>query len=170
MARNIEIKARIASVEALIPHVAAIAEAGAVEITQDDTFFGCERGRLKLRVFSPRSGELIFYQRGDSAGPKESSYWRALTSEPESLRECLRRAYGETGHVAKTRTLFMIGRTRVHLDRVVGLGDFLELEVVLEEGEPSEAGVREAERIMSKLGIATAQLIQGAYLDLKDAR
>ena len=46
--RNVEIKARIASVEAMAPRVAALADRGPVEIEQDDTFFVCERGRLKL--------------------------------------------------------------------------------------------------------------------------
>ena len=34
-----------------------------------------------------------------------------------------------------TRTLLMAGRTRIHLDVVAGLGHFLELEVVLRDGE-----------------------------------
>jgi adenylate cyclase class IV len=38
MARNIEIKARIDSVEALAEKVAAIADEGPIEIFQDDTF------------------------------------------------------------------------------------------------------------------------------------
>ena len=59
MARNIEIKARIASVEALVPKAAAIAEKGPVEIIQDDTFFRCDSGMLKLRAFSKEEGELI---------------------------------------------------------------------------------------------------------------
>ena len=66
----------------------------------------------------------------------------------------------------KTRTLLLVGRTRVHLDRVQGLGHFLELEVVLEDDEPLEAGIAEAHDIMARLGVAPAQLIEGAYLDL----
>jgi adenylate cyclase class IV len=54
----------------------------------------------------------------------------------------------------------------VHLDRVAGLGDFLELEVVLDEHEPSEAGVSEATALMARLGIAPSQLVEGAYVDL----
>jgi len=44
-ARNVEIKARIESVEAMTPRVAGLADQGRVEIEQDDTFFACERGR-----------------------------------------------------------------------------------------------------------------------------
>jgi adenylate cyclase class IV len=48
---------------------------------------------------------------------------------------------------------------------VAGLGDFLELEVVLDVGESAEAGAREADEITSRLGIAPSQLIDGAYVD-----
>jgi adenylate cyclase class IV len=54
----------------------------------------------------------------------------------------------------------------VHLDRVSGLGDFLELEVVLEDGESADVGVREAERLMARLGVEPSQLVEGAYVDL----
>jgi len=60
MPRNIEIKARIDSIESLAPRAAAIATDGPSEILQDDTFFVCERGRLKLRAFAAHRGELIF--------------------------------------------------------------------------------------------------------------
>lgn len=166
MARNIEIKARIARVEALVPRAAAIATEGPVEIVQDDTFFVCANGRLKLRAFSSTSGELIFYRRANQQGPKESFYLRSPTTEPDTLRESLTLAYGQTGRVRKHRMLFLAGRTRIHLDRVEGLGDFLELEVVLGEGESSEAGVREAQELMAALGVEPGQLIEGAYVDL----
>jgi predicted adenylyl cyclase CyaB len=166
MARNIEIKARIGSVEALIPRTAAIADKGPIEILQDDTFFRCESGKLKLRVFSKEEGELIFYRRPNQQGPKESFYLRSPTSAPETLRESLSLAYGKTGRVRKRRTLFLVGRARVHLDRVEGLGDFLELEVVLQEGESVDAGVKEAHNLMSRLGIEQTQLIEDAYVDL----
>jgi predicted adenylyl cyclase CyaB len=106
VSRNVEIKGRITSVEALLPRVKAVADQG------------------------------------------------------PSL------AYGRTGHVEKHRTLLLAGRTRIHLDRVSGLGHFLELEVVLEENEPFEAGVREADELLGSLGVEHSQLIEGGYVDL----
>ncbi|MES1263234.1 MAG: class IV adenylate cyclase, partial [Peristeroidobacter soli] len=73
---------------------------------------------------------------------------------------------GQIGRIRKYRTLFLVGRTRVHLDRVEGLGHFLELEVVLAGDEPASEGVREAGELMDRLGIQSTQLIEGAYLDL----
>ena len=166
MARNIEIKARVVDLTALTARAAAIADEGPVEIKQDDTFFACEHGRLKLRAFSAEEGELIFYRRADQQGPKESFYVRTPTSSADSLREVLTLAHGEAGRVRKRRTLFMVGRTRIHLDEVEGLGDFLELEVVLRDGETVDAGVREAEGLMARLQVRTSQLIDRAYVDL----
>jgi predicted adenylyl cyclase CyaB len=166
MPRNIEIKARISNVDVLLPKVRAIADQGPFEIIQDDTFLACANGRLKVRMFSKEQGELIFYRRSDRRGPKESFYVRSPTSAPESLRQVLTLAYGESGRVQKHRTLFVVGRTRIHVDKVAGLGHFLELEVVLEEHESSDVGVQEANDLLLRLGVASSQLIEGAYIDL----
>jgi predicted adenylyl cyclase CyaB len=166
MPRNIEIKARIGSLDAVARKAAAVATQGPIEIAQDDTFFRCESGRLKLRAFTPTEGELIYYRRADLLGPKESFYVRTPTASPGTLRECLRLAYGEAGRVVKHRTLYLVGRTRVHLDRVAGLGQFLELEVVLQENEPIEAGIDEAHSLMAQLGVEPSRLIEAAYVDL----
>lgn len=166
MPRNIEIKARIESVESLAPLVARLADDGPTEIFQDDTFFACRAGRLKLRAFSEHDGQLIFYQRPERAGPKESFYVISATSSPETLRQALSLAYGVVGRVRKHRTLFLVGRTRVHLDQVDGLGDFLELEVVLAEGEPQTAGIAVANELLAKLAIPQSQLIDKAYVDM----
>ena len=166
MARNVEIKARIERVEALAPRAAALADGGPIEIVQDDTFFTCPHGRLKLRAFSATDGQLIFYRRSDQAGPKESFFLISPTSSPDTLREALTLAYGQAGRVRKHRTLYLGGRTRIHLDRVQDLGDFLELEVVMQDGEPAEAGVTIAHDLLAKLGVAPDQLIEQAYVDL----
>jgi predicted adenylyl cyclase CyaB len=166
MPRNIEIKARIDSVDALAPKAAAIATQGPVEIAQDDAFFRCDAGRLKLRSFSAAAGELIFYRRADAQGPKESFYVRTPTADPDGLRECLVLAHGLVGRVVKRRTLYLVGRTRVHLDRVEGLGHFIELEVVLKENEPADVGVQEAHALMAQLGVEPSQLVETAYVDL----
>ena len=166
MPRNIEIKARVDSLETLARRTAALATEGPFEIAQDDTFFRCETGRLKLRAFSATDGELIFYRRANQQGPKESFYILTPTPSPDTLRESLTLAYGQVGRVVKHRTLYRVGRTRVHLDRVQGLGTFMELEVVLEQGEPSEAGVVEVRKLMDTLGVDSSRLLEAAYVDL----
>ena len=170
MDRNVEIKARIVSIGAMHPIAAALADGGPTPIVQDDTFFACDAGRLKLRDFGDGRGELIFYRRADDAGPKTSFYVRTPTLDPAGLRDALERAYGAVGRVRKARTLFLAGRTRIHLDRVEGLGDFLELEAVLRDGEAAEAGVAEARELMVRLGVEPSALVEGAYVDLLAAR
>jgi predicted adenylyl cyclase CyaB len=166
MPRNVEIKASVGNVPELIGRARELATSGPDEIEQDDTFFRCANGRLKLRKFTDGSGELIFYRRPDRQGPKECRYRIFKTPDPDALGELLSLANGITGRVVKHRTLFLCGRTRIHVDRVKGLGDFLEIEVVLREGEEAEAGVAEAAALMEKLGGEKSSLIDSAYTDL----
>lgn len=166
MARNIEIKARITSIEALLPLAQALADRAPELIPQDDTFFACPHGRLKLRAFADDHGELIAYRRADATGPKTSDYLITPTADPTGLRDALIRALGAAGRVVKQRTLLLAGRTRIHLDRVEGLGDFLELEVVLRDGEPEAEGTAEAHALLDRLRIDASQLIACAYVDL----
>ena len=166
LARNVEIKARLDHYPTQFALAQTLADGPGERIHQIDVFFRCDRGRLKLRLFDDGHGELIFYQRGDQTGPKLSDYVLARTEQPASLREALARAYGELATVEKERLLIMCGRTRIHLDRVRGLGDFLELEVVLEENESPSHGTREAAEFMEKLEVAESALIDCAYVDL----
>jgi adenylate cyclase class IV len=173
MPRNIEIKARITRVEALLPKAQALADGPATAITQDDTFFNVPQGRLKLREFADGSAELIHYHRADSAGSASakvstlaSDYVRVPVADPAALRLALQRACGVQGRVQKQRLLLMVGPTRIHLDRVQGLGDFMELEVVLQGGQGDAEGAAVAESLMLALGLATAPRLAGAYLDM----
>ena len=166
MARNVEIKARVDSIEALLPRARACAGSDPVAIAQDDTFFACPTGRLKLRAFADGRGELIAYARPDAAGPKTSDYMIAPVADPDALRATLARALGVSGRVVKLRLLLLVGRTRVHLDRVEGLGDFLELEVVLHDGESADDGVAVAHAMMRELQVESGRLVSGAYVDL----
>lgn len=170
MARNIEIKAKVEDMSALERKVAALATSGPQRIPQDDTFFRCGNGRMKLRAFADGTGQLIFYRRADEEGPKESFYVLSETASPDTLREALALGYGVRGRVKKQRTLYMKGRTRVHLDRVEGLGDYMELEVVLADGEDAADGMREAEQLLAALEIDRASLMEGAYLDLLEGK
>ena len=171
MPSNVEIKARIPSVEALLPVALALSDDKHLQrIHQDDTFFAVPHGRLKLRVFSNGAGELIHYHRPDAAGPKLSDYVLVPVADPDSLREALVRACGLVGRVRKHRILALVGPTRIHLDQVEGLGDFLELEVTLHNGMSEVEGTAIAHDLMARLGVAPSQLLEGAYLDLLRAQ
>jgi predicted adenylyl cyclase CyaB len=166
MARNIEIKARIDSVEALLPRARALAECDPELIVQDDTFYRVAQGRLKLRRFADGGAELIHYHRPNAPTARASDYVRVPVADPAALDEALTRANGQLGRVRKQRWLLLVGQTRVHLDRVQGLGDFLELEVVLQDQQADAHGRDIAETLMQHLGLAGAQRLAGSYLDL----
>ena len=166
MARNIEIKAHIDSVTALGERAAAFADEGPIEIHQDDTFFRCDAGRLKLRTFANGEGELIFYRRSDQQGPKESFYVRTPTAAPDSLREALTLAYGQTGRVRKHARCFSpVERASIWISwRISGISSSSRSSCV-KMSSPT-AGVREAEELMQRLGVSPSQLIDRAYVDL----
>ena len=164
--KNIEIKARILDVGSMMSKVRALCSTDPIKIHQTDTFFHCDNGRLKLREFGDGSGELIYYKRKDSAGPKLSEYFRYQTNDPDGLKNAMIPAYGVYGVVQKERTLIIYDQTRIHIDKVKYLGDFLELEVVLNTNQTIEEGQIIASDIMKKLEINSTDLIETAYIDL----
>jgi adenylate cyclase class IV len=166
MGRNVEIKARAGDLPELLARAAAVAGTVPELILQEDTFFAVPRGRLKLRVFSETSGELILYERPDAPGPKTSAYRIVPTRSPAALLDLLAAALGVLGVVRKRRHLFLAGQTRIHVDEVEGLGTFLELEVVLRAGQGVSEGEAIARGLMAELGVAEEALVAGAYLDL----
>lgn len=168
MARNVEVKARVApeAFEELRRLAAKIASDGPIELVQTDTFFHSHTGRLKLREFSDGSAELIFYERPDCLGPKTSSYVRSSCPSPATMKAALGGAQGILGVVKKHREVFFVDQTRVHLDQVDGLGTFLELEVVLGPSDSDEVGEQIARELLEQLNVADSQLVAGAYFDL----
>lgn len=168
MATNIEIKARAQDPVGLKARVAAISDTPGERIPQEDIFFNAPQGRLKLRVLAPDRGQLIYYERPDQVGPKQSDYFISRTTEPRTLADVLARTYGVRGVVRKERWLYWIGNTRIHLDQVEGLGSFLEFEVVLSADQSIEAGQAIAAKLMDRLKISKSDLIDAAYIDLLD--
>lgn len=81
--------------------------------------------------FKDNASELIYYERPDAEGPKLSSYSKCTipSNLTNDLNQVLIRALGEKQIVKKKRQLFMVDQTRVHIDTVEGLGNFMELEV-----------------------------------------
>lgn len=166
MPTNVEIKARLADPAAVAARALAISDTPPETFVQRDTFFRCATGRLKLRERSPGPGELIWYDRPNVATSKTSRYLLVAVGNQPALHELLEQALDVEGSVEKTRTVFMAGQTRIHLDAVAGLGQFLELEVVLRDGQPAAEGHAQAVDLMRRLGVTEADLVDCSYADL----
>lgn len=178
MPSNVEVKARLAGDRSsLVARVRPMARSHS-SLRQQDTYFGAARGRLKLRQQTllkedgnaeAETATLYFYDRPDTEGPKRSDYdfLRFSTlDEALALKRLLSRSTGVRGVVRKRRDLFLVGQTRVHVDTVEGLGDFVELEVMLEDTQTTEEGQVIAQKLCEQLGIATDCLISGSYIDM----
>jgi predicted adenylyl cyclase CyaB len=167
---NIEIKAYARNFDEIRRRAQALSDKPVDVLLQEDTFFNTPQGRLKLRVLGANRGQLIYYTRPDQEGPKRSDYHISLTADPENLKRVLELAYGVRGVVRKTRYLYLVGQTRVHLDDVEGLGQFMELEVVLREGQSDADGQAITDDLVASLGVERSDLIEGAYMDLLESR
>ncbi len=166
MPSNIEIKFRVEDLDVVETKAAAIADSGPKLLVQEDIFFNVAQGRLKLRKFADGSAELIAYRRTDSETIRESQWHAYVTLDPDRLQNALALTAGQGVTVRKRRTLYLIGQTRVHLDRVDVLGDFVELEVCLTESQSNEAGRVIANDLVDRLGLDSAEKIAVAYADL----
>jgi predicted adenylyl cyclase CyaB len=166
MPSNIEIKARVRDLGELRRHAEAVSDTPVQIIPQEDIFFHTPKGRLKLRLLQPDHGQLVYYERPDLGGPKRSKYHIFETGNPASLKIALSLALGVRGVVRKIRYLYLAGQTRIHIDEVEGLGQFMELEVVLREDQSEAEGQSIAEELMNRLGVRKEDLLEGAYMDM----
>jgi predicted adenylyl cyclase CyaB len=170
MPTNIEIKAIVRDFASLRGRAEELSDTPVQVIPQEDTFFHTPKGRLKLRLLKPDLAQLVYYERPDRDGPKRSNYHIFETSDPAGLKTALSLALGIRGVVRKTRFLYLAGQTRIHLDDVEGLGQFMELEVVLQAGQTDAEGQAIAENLMTRLGVRKEDLLEGAYMDLLEKK
>ena len=166
MPLNIEIKARVDDVEPLRKRIEALTHSEPEIIRQRDVFYKTQNGRLKLRYFDDDSAELIYYERTNASGASRSDYQRVQIPQPVETHEILTKIMKVRGIVEKIRMLYYIDQTRVHLDQVEHLGNFLELEVVLRAEQSEQEGEQIAEAVCEKLGIREKNFIDVAYIDL----
>jgi homotetrameric cytidine deaminase len=165
-ARNIELKARDPQPERTLELALALGAEDRGEIAQRDTYFAGARGRLKLREQEPGEDELIEYRRADSEDARESEYRRVPVADAAALREALDAAHGTLVVVDKRRRLLLHDGVRIHLDRVEGLGEFVELEAVAAPGSDLAAEQDRVSRLRAELEIGDDALVAGGYSDL----
>jgi predicted adenylyl cyclase CyaB len=169
MAKNIEIKAKVCDMARLEHLAASISDGPPRTLVQRDVFFDVAKGRLKLRVSGSGGSYLVYYDRQNVPGPRPSDYVLSEIEDPGSLEQVLTAAFGVRGEVRKVRMLYMVGRTRIHLDSVKGLGEYVELEAVIGPEQAVEQGYAHIETLLQELEIREQDLVDAAYIDLLEA-
>ncbi|HRA47526.1 MAG TPA: class IV adenylate cyclase [Thermomicrobiales bacterium] len=170
MAQNLELKAActVADHDRIVALLAE-RETEIVELNQVDRYYAVPNGRLKMRWIGAEEAELIRYHRPNATGVRLSTYHRLSLNPAQAdiLDAMLFELFGEKVIVRKIRKFGILGHTRIHLDAVDGLGEFVELETVLGDGPNAENVSRaEYENVVQLLGLICLKPIAGSYSDL----
>lgn len=140
-------------------------------VRQVDTYFALGERRLKLRaVEGTKEGQLIYYERPDIAGVKESRVLLAGLPDAKAVREILTSVFPPKAEVRKTREIYRFQGVQVHLDTVRGLGNFLEFEKVIADPTEAEEGRTHLESLKAYFQIPDDDLMASSYSDFFESR
>ena len=166
MAKNLEFKVRYKSLDLLLPKLADLRANREETINQIDTYFYNPKGRLKLReTDTSDEGWLIYYERPNIVESRHSIYQLYKISESSTFKGLLTVALGVKTIIKKQRVLWMYQNTRIHLDTVEDLGEFVELETVFQGQSEGDAN-KEHNHVKSTLGLEAAEPIAVSYSEL----
>jgi adenylate cyclase class 2 len=163
---NIEIKARIEDAFAIRNFLNENnAEFKGVD-HQQDTYFNVKRGRLKLREGTIENN-LIYYERADLEGPKNSNFQLVKVTDSKQLKDVLEKSIGIKVIVQKKREIYFIRNIKFHIDEVPGLGSFIEIEASNMNADISkEKLLEQCKFYMNMFKIKPEDLVTNSYSDL----
>lgn len=133
------------------------------ENQRDIYFYKVGGQRLKLRIINDETGYLIYYDRKDTTNKRVSKYLISNTENPIELDKILRKFFNVQLVVTKTREIFTVGNLRIHLDRVQGVGIFLEFEIIYHSLKEAKDLMKE---LMSYFNIKRKDFVKDSYSDL----
>jgi len=164
---NVEFKARCADLDGARSILLALGASGPTPDRQVDTYFAVPHGRLKLREGTVERA-LIHYRRADDAGPKRSDVTLYPTGpDASALKAALAAALGVRVVVDKHREILWLDHVKCHLDRVEGLGTFVEVEAIARDARDTEDALRQrCDALLHALGVKESDLVAGSYADL----
>ena len=166
MAKNLEFKVRTESLDSLLPRLADLNATHSETVHQVDTYFQNPKGRLKLRETDESGkGWLIYYERPNELESRYSIYQLCIIAEPAVLKGLLTAALGIKIIVKKQRSIWMYNNTRIHLDTVADLGEFVELETVF-QGQTETDAIKEHHHVKTTLDLNSAEPIAVSYSEL----
>ncbi len=163
---NIEIKARTANADKIRQYLLNRGADFKGIDHQTDTYFNVPNGRLKLRQGNIETN-LIWYQRNNQPGPKQSDFLLTPVAEANTLKQTLANALGVKVAVVKKREIYFIGNVKFHIDELEGLGTFVEIEASNKtEDLPVEKLQEQCEYYRKAFEIRDEDLLQYSYSDM----
>jgi adenylate cyclase, class 2 len=163
---NVEIKASCNDLEKIRQVLNRLNARSVGTDLQTDTYFNVNAGRLKLREGNIENN-LIFYDRENKPGPKNSSFQLLKISDPDSLKTMLTNSMGIKMVVNKKREIYFIDNVKIHLDMLEELGSFVEIEASnLYADLTNEQLMEQCNFYIKEFGIIDADLIQDSYSDM----
>lgn len=166
MSINIEIKSIISDYDKARDRLRSLGIREENTMYQKDIFYHVPFGRMKLRNINNTQHELIIYFRHNAKSPKPSKYHRINTKHPGVINSILMHTFGIRGIVEKERLLFLQDNIRFHMDKVKGLGDYFEIEYVMNDCEVKDQAQEKVSLLLRMLDISDNQLISESYIDL----
>ncbi len=130
---NIELKAKVENFESLVEKLKSLHH---TQITQEDFYVNINNGRLKLRKSSLNKPQVISYNRENLFNAKESYYKVYTYSSKEEFSlafKNFRKNFGFNSIIKKKRMYYRYEDFRIHLDEVENLGNFVEIELVIND-------------------------------------
>lgn len=163
---NFEFKARHSNVDAAEEALVKKKPRFIGEDHQIDTYFNVPSGRLKLREGTIENA-LIFYERTDTAGAKQSNVTLYTHPPDAALKQVLIQSLGIKTVVDKRRRIYFVDNVKFHFDTVEGLGRFVEVEAIDKDGSIGLDKLKEQCRYyQTLLGVNDADFIAESYSDM----
>lgn len=166
MKKNLEIKARLThskKTAALLRGLFNDKQVITQEQIQEDIYFRVDKGRLKLRIINGKTGNLIHYFRNNNSGKRVSKYTISETNNPNELNSILGSLFGILIIVKKVRKIIIIENLRFHFDKVFGLGNYLEIEIIFNSIKEVE---KQMDTLIDYLNLDETKFIKESYSDL----
>jgi predicted adenylyl cyclase CyaB len=133
---------------------------------QIDTYFKVAHGRLKLREGNLEN-HLIYYERTNKPGPKQSQILLYKSDPDSSLKEILMKSIDVLAVVDKKREIYFLNNVKFHLDKVKHLGSFVEIEAIDYTGKIGLPKLnKQCRSYLKALEIVPKDLVSKSYSDM----
>jgi predicted adenylyl cyclase CyaB len=162
MPSNIELKIKVSFIRKYESILKSLGLKRNSLLNQKDIYYEVKKGLLKLRI---ENGKCYFirYLRDETSRNRISNY-SIIEIKNDSPEKFFNSIFNVRAIVEKKRILYVYKNTRIHLDRIEKLGNFIELESVITRNKGS--ALKEFNEVVNLLNLDISRQIKKSYKDL----